>query len=110
MKKWNDWVSREEFPRLFAPSLAIPWGGYAVLVSSNGTIMALPPQGEHDFGLKELTKHSYQQAITKEIFKPEAFNLYKRDGTADLSMRLLKNTNGVMQLKLNGENKRHCCK
>ena len=22
MKKWNDWVSREEFPRLFAPSLA----------------------------------------------------------------------------------------
>ena len=21
MKKWNDWVSREEFPRLFAPSL-----------------------------------------------------------------------------------------
>ena len=23
MKKWNDWVSREEFPRLFAPSLEI---------------------------------------------------------------------------------------
>ena len=22
MKKWNDWVSREEFPRLFAPSLS----------------------------------------------------------------------------------------
>ncbi|WP_255202949.1 ATP-binding protein [Vibrio natriegens] len=48
---------------------------------------------------------SIQQAITKEIFKPEAFNLYKRDDTADLSMRLLKNTNGLMQLKLNGENK-----
>jgi len=60
-------------------NLAIPWGGYAVLANSNGTIMALPPQGEHDFGLKELTEHSYQQAITKEIFKPEAFNLYKRD-------------------------------
>lgn len=86
-------------------NLAIPWGGYAVLASSNGTIMALPPQGEHDFGLKELTEHSYQQAITKEIFKPDAFNLYKRDDTADLSMRLLKNTNGLMQLKLNGENK-----
>ena len=86
-------------------NLAIPWGGYAILASSNGTIMALPPQGEHDFGLKELTEHSYQQAITKEIFKPDAFNLYKRDDTADLSMRLLKNTNGFMQLKLNGENK-----
>lgn len=86
-------------------NLAIPWGGYAILASSNGTIMALPPQGEHDFGLKELTEHSYQQAITKEIFKPDAFNLYKRDDTADLSMRLLKNTNGYMQLKLNGENK-----
>lgn len=23
MKKWNDWVSREEFPRLFAPSLGV---------------------------------------------------------------------------------------
>ncbi|WP_417877010.1 ATP-binding protein [Vibrio sp.] len=86
-------------------NLTIPWGGYAILASSNGTIMALPPQGEHDFGLKELTEHSYQQAITKEIFKPEAFNLYKRDDTADLSMRLLKNTNGLMQITLNGENK-----
>ncbi|WMN89797.1 ATP-binding protein [Vibrio parahaemolyticus] len=86
-------------------NLAIPWDGYAVLASSNGTIMALPPQGEHDFGLKELTEHSYQQAITKEVFKPDAFNLYKRDDTADLSMRLLKNSNGFMQIKLNGENK-----
>ncbi|MDV6249670.1 ATP-binding protein [Vibrio sp. EA2] len=86
-------------------NLAIPWGGYAVLASSNGTIMALPPQGEDDFGLKELTEHSYQQAITKEVFKPDAFNLHKRDDTADLSARLLKNTNGLMQLKLNGENK-----
>lgn len=86
-------------------NLVIPWGGYAVLASSNGTIMALPPQGEHDFGLKEFTEHSYQQAITKEVFKPDAFNLYKRDDTADLSMRLLKNTNGLIQLTLNGENK-----
>ena len=23
MKKWNDWVSREEFPHLFAPSLSV---------------------------------------------------------------------------------------
>ncbi|MBR9786661.1 MAG: histidine kinase [Vibrionaceae bacterium] len=86
-------------------NLAIPWGGYAILASSNGTIMALPPQGEYDFGLKELTEHSYQQAITKEVFKPDAFNLYKRDDTADLSLRLLKNTNGLMQVTLNGENK-----
>ena len=26
MKKWNDWVSREEFPRLFAPSLTLMSG------------------------------------------------------------------------------------
>jgi signal transduction histidine kinase len=86
-------------------NLTIPWGGYAVLASSNGTIMALPPQGERDFGLKELTEHSYQQAITKEVFKPDVFNLYKRDDTADLSSRLLQNTNGFMQITLNGENK-----
>ena len=28
MKKWNDWVSREEFPRLFAPSLEKSYAEY----------------------------------------------------------------------------------
>lgn len=40
--------------------------------------MALPPEGEVDFGLNELTTHSYQEAIKKEIFKPEQFNLFLR--------------------------------
>lgn len=86
-------------------NLIIPWDGYAILASSNGTIMALPPQGEYDFGLKELTEHSYQQAITKEVFKPDDFNLFKRDDTADLSSQLLKNNNGLTQITLNGEKK-----
>ena len=59
-------------------NLVIPWGGYAMLVNSNGNIMALPPEGEKDFGLRELTDHSYQEAIKKEIFKPEQFNLFLR--------------------------------
>ena len=29
MKKWNDWVSREEFPRLFAPSLGQGTGTFS---------------------------------------------------------------------------------
>ncbi len=86
-------------------SLAVPWGGYAVLASANGTIMALPPQGEQDFGLKELTDYSYQQAITEEIFKPEAFNLMKREDTAALSQSLLQSVDGLMQVQLDNANK-----
>lgn len=36
MKKWNDWVSREEFPRLFAPSLKKVVNGNRVI--NNTTI------------------------------------------------------------------------
>ncbi|QSX32087.1 hypothetical protein JYB87_09815 [Shewanella avicenniae] len=85
--------------------LNIPWDGYAVLASDNGSIMALPPQGEQDFGLKELTEFNYQQAISKEVFKPDAFNLNKRADTAALSEMLKQSPQGIMQTVLHGENK-----
>lgn len=62
-------------------NLSVPWGGYAILTSNSGNIMALPPLGEVDFGVTELTDYSYQQAITEEIFKPDQFNLLKREDT-----------------------------
>lgn len=52
--------------------------GYAILVSRDGTILALPPAGERDFGVTALIDHSYSRAILQDTFKPDSFNLYRR--------------------------------
>lgn len=57
--------------------------GYAILVSRDGTILALPPQAEADFGLGELTA-DYRTAVLQDTFKPEAFNVYRRPELAEL--------------------------
>lgn len=85
--------------------LAIPWGGYAILVNSNGNIMALPPEGEKDFGLRELTNHSYQEAIKKEIFKPEEFNLFLRKDSQKIVFDIKNSLSGKGIITLNGNNK-----
>lgn len=86
--------------------LDIPWGGYAVLLNRSGTIMALPGKGEQDFGLKELTEHSYQKAITEESFKPEQFNINTRDDTQALAEAIKNSTSGGSSIMLQGSTKR----
>ena len=68
--------------------LPIPWDGYGVLIGEDGTLLAMPAAGEADFGLVELTDHSYDQAIGKDTFKPDTFNLFKRQGLETLAARL----------------------
>jgi len=63
-------------------SLDIPWEGYGVLVSEQGTVIALPKRGEAEWGLAELTKHDYQTAIRKDTLKPDDFNLFERPALA----------------------------
>jgi len=86
--------------------LNIPWGGYAVLLNRNGTIMALPAQGEVDFGLKELTDHSYREAITQESFKPERFNINTREDTEALAAAIQASKAGGSSVMLQGRPKR----
>jgi signal transduction histidine kinase/CheY-like chemotaxis protein len=85
--------------------LAVPWGGYAVIVSNDMNIMALPPAGERDFGLDELTTHSYDEAISSEQFKPEDFNLRKRADTASLVKTMEKQLSGVVTMPFDGQQK-----
>ncbi|MCH1919264.1 ATP-binding protein [Shewanella sp. A3A] len=85
--------------------LSVPWQGYALLVSNQGVIMALPPAGELDFGLQELTNHDYQQAVTAVILKPDDFNLHKRADTTTLSQQLSQTSSGMTQIQLNGATK-----
>lgn len=83
-------------------SLNVPWDGYAMIISDEMNIMALPPAGEDDFGLDELTTHSYDEAISSELFKPEDFNLRKRTDTVDLAKAIAQRDSGVLSMPLNG--------
>lgn len=80
----------------------VPWGGYAMLVSDDLSIMALPEPGEADFGLAELTEHSYLDAIRREVFKPEDFQLDRRAETAELATAISGTSSGVQQVMLGG--------
>jgi PAS domain S-box-containing protein len=80
--------------------LRVPWNGYAMLVSRDLDIMALPEAGERQFGLAELTEHSYDEAIRREIFKPEDFRLGRRPGTDKLASAVAAQADGVQRLSL----------
>ena len=83
--------------------LQVPWSGYAMLVSGDLNIMALPPAGERDFALSELTKHTYDEAIRKEIFKPADFNLGKRTDTQALAQAVSQSPSGIEAINLAGK-------
>ncbi len=80
--------------------LQIPWGGYGMLVDNTGVVMALPPAGEADWGLSELTVHRYDEVIQKDTFKPEQFNLSRH---ADASIRrIVAEDEGIMRIPFGG--------
>ncbi len=83
-------------------SLEVPWDGYAVLVSAELNIMALPKAGEADFGLTELTDFTYNEAISKELYKPSDFNLGKRADTRKLATAMKGSKDGIQALSLGG--------
>ncbi|THG87335.1 response regulator [Pseudomonas sp. A-1] len=85
--------------------LQVAWNGYALLASGELNIMALPPQGERDLALAELTSHSYDEAIRKEIFKPADFNLGKRPDTLALARAISRAQTGIEALVLDGKPK-----
>ena len=83
--------------------LQVPWNGYAMLVSKDLNIMALPKAGEDDFGLDELTQHTYAEAIRRELFKPEDFNLRKRTETQALAERVATEVAGIERVQFGGQ-------
>lgn len=74
--------------------------GYALLVGRDGTILALPPQGEEDLMLSELIEHSYSEAILQDTFKPAEFNLFRRDDLSTLALEIQNSASGVTELDL----------
>ncbi|WP_298183705.1 ATP-binding protein [uncultured Pseudomonas sp.] len=82
--------------------LGVPWQGYAMLVSRDHNIMALPSAGEADFGLRELTDYSYAEAVRREVLKPEDFNLAKRAEMQPLLQAMAAGRGNVQEVMLGG--------
>ena len=81
----------------------LPWHGYAVLIGRDGTILALPPAGERDFGLKELKDYHYNDAIRADTFKPEHFNINRRPELKELATAIASGKPAVTGLTLSGK-------
>ncbi len=58
-------------------NLRMPWEASAILVDADGVILAMPEAVEKILGLRELKQHTYSQTVSKEVVKPEEFNLLK---------------------------------
>jgi len=84
-------------------ALKLPWNAYALLVDRNGKIIAIPPRGEADFQLKELTDHRYLQAIVADTFKPEAFDIFARKDTKALGDAMRQNAAGNAMVEFHGK-------
>jgi diguanylate cyclase (GGDEF)-like protein len=82
--------------------LKVPWQGYALLLDGSGTIMAMPASAEGDWGVSELTDHHYAAAIERDIFKPEAFNVLKRDDSKGWAREVMNQQEGYETIAFAG--------
>ncbi|MET1080463.1 MAG: ATP-binding protein [Pseudomonas sp.] len=82
--------------------LKVPWQGYAMLVNRDHSIMALPAAGEHDLGLRELTQYSYDEAVRREVLKPEDFSLARRPDMQSLLKAMAAGKSNVQEVSLGG--------
>ena len=85
-------------------TMKLPWVGYPVLIDREGTVLALPEAAEQDWGLKELTDFSYEEAIKQDTFKPDDFNIFKRSDTQELAFKLGFAGNGSFEIDFAGKN------
>ncbi|MDQ0196446.1 signal transduction histidine kinase [Paenibacillus wynnii] len=81
----------------------IPWDGLGLLVSKNGSILAMPEQAEKLFGITELTSHNYQETVMKDTFKPEEFNLFTHSDLKNLTTQLNTNKTGLTEVEINNQ-------
>lgn len=83
--------------------LEVPWQGYALLLDGGGTIMAMPASAEADWGVSELTDHHYAAAIERDIFKPMAFNVLKRQDSQGWARKVMNQKEGYETVAFAGD-------
>ncbi|CUA82572.1 His Kinase A (phospho-acceptor) domain/Cache domain [Gulbenkiania indica] len=80
--------------------LDLPGSAYAMLLSRDGTILALPSKGEGDWRLRELTRFHYTEAITSNTFKPESFRIDRLPAGKRLADAMRRAPAGTLALTL----------
>lgn len=85
--------------------LPIPWGGYAMLIGKDGTILALTEEGEKDWQLDELKEFDYNEAVYQDTYKPEKFNLFTKETMSVLADSLNKEEKGSLIIDLYNESR-----
>ncbi|QJQ32580.1 response regulator [Sphingomonas lacunae] len=83
-------------------ALRLPWSGYAMLVDRDGEIIALPPLGEQDFKLREVTAPGQTNSVPGQASKPDAFNIFHRPDTRDLARAMASAKEGQVELTFDG--------
>jgi class 3 adenylate cyclase len=81
----------------------VPWNGYVVVLDRDGVILSLPPAGLLDWGLQELENYTYEDFIVSPTFKPDQFNIFKRNDTIELAQAISATPfSGTVLFQLNG--------
>ncbi len=83
--------------------LDIPWEGFGMLVGKDGTILAMPKEGQIMFNLDELNEDAYEEQIYSDTFQPEKFNLYNQEETQHFANILPEAKKGLSMSKINGK-------
>ena len=81
--------------------IKVPYEGYALLLGKDGSILALPKDGEKDWGISELTSHNYTEAIKSDTFKPSEFNVFNKKELLNFGNKLKNNSRGLEFIELN---------
>jgi signal transduction histidine kinase len=81
-------------------AMDLPWHAYAMLIGRDGTILALPPQGENDWGLQELGTQGYPGALRQNVFKPQQYRIDLHPEGRRLADRMALAPSGLITLAL----------
>ncbi|MEK4326110.1 ATP-binding protein [Paenibacillus sp. FSL R7-0312] len=84
-------------------TMDIPWKGLGLLVSNNGTILAMPDRAEQLFGIQELTSHNYQEAVKQDTFKPDEFNLFAHKDLQAIAVDIAADKQGLSEVRIDGQ-------
>jgi len=83
--------------------LDIPWNGYAILVSKYGNIIAIPKQGEQDWGKDEVTTEKYTGEINKDTLKSPELNIYQNKNLPKELENIRTQDHGILNTELSGK-------
>jgi signal transduction histidine kinase/CheY-like chemotaxis protein len=84
-------------------SMNIPWHGYALLMSSDGSILALPNSDKNKWALDELSVNDYRQSILNNNSSSDQFNLYRNNYLSSLKNEINNSVTGFSNFTFKGE-------